>query len=225
MTTKRSKFFALPVLAFLALLSFPNAARAQFEVKGLDAEKGSVELEYQGDYNFGPPKRGIQKAEPGPPAEFLFDENEVNRQRHSFELGMGLTDWLQISVGVELEQERIDDPDTLSQANSFGDLKATSIQMEGTVVVIPEKPNGIGLGLYGQLEPAIQEGDANHFSVGPIITASQGPWSVALNPWIGHLYGGESDPANGEFRDERWRHMPSTIRSLLPSKATASSIA
>lgn len=193
-----------PLLAMAALLSGATAAHAQFEVNGLDIEKGSVELDYQGDTHFGQPNRRFQTTGTGPAAETLFDENEVNRQRHNIELGLGLTDALQISVGAEFEQQRIDDPATFSEASSFGELIATSIQIEGTYVVIPSKPNGFGLGLYGQLEPAVQPDDANHFSVGPIMTASQGPWSVALNPWIGHLYGGADNPAGGGLRDERW---------------------
>lgn len=194
----------LPLMVIIALCAGLQPASAQFEIKGLDVEKGNVEIEYQGDGHFGQPSRRFLETDPGPPSEILFDENEVNRQRHSFELGLGLTDWLSISLGTELEQERLDDPATFSQASSFGNLVATSIQIEGTMVLFPIKHNGFGLGLYGQLEPAIQEGDANHFSVGPILKAVQGPWSVTLNPWLGHLSGGEHDPANGVFRDERW---------------------
>ncbi len=178
-------------------------AAAQFEIKGLEIEKGGVEFEYNGDTYFGQPSRRFQR-DPGAPAEFVFDENEVNRQRHNIELGYGVTDSLQLSVGVELEQERVDDPSSLSEAENFGSLKATSLQFEGTAILLPLQGNGVGLGLYGQLEPALLKGDANHFSAGPIIKAAHGPWSVTLNPLIGHLWGGESDPANGVFPDDLW---------------------
>ena len=196
--------FYTALIAFLAAGFFASPARAQFEVKGLGVEKGEVEMEYQADGHFGQPARRFLQTDPGPPAEFLFDENEVNRQRHSIELGFGLTDNLQISVGAEFEQERVDDPDSLASANGFGNLQATSIQFEGTWVVVPLPKNGLGFGLYGQLEPAIQAGDANHFSVGPIVSLAHGPWSVTVNPWLGHVFGGEHDPAAGVFRDERW---------------------
>lgn len=204
MTATLKTHLLLPLMAIIALCASLQPASAQFEIKDLDVEKGKVELEYNGDGHFGQPARRFRQTTPGPPPEYLFDENEVNRQRHNFELGFGLTDFFQFSIGTELEQQRLDDPPSLADAEAYDNLKATSIQIEGTLVLFPIKQNGFGLGLYGQLEPAIQEGDANHFSVGPVLKAVQGPWSVTLNPWLGHLSGGAHDPAIGVFRDERW---------------------
>ena len=134
----------LPLVAIIAMGAGLQPASAQFEIKGLDIEKGNVEIEYNGDGHFGQPSRRFLKTDPGPPSEILFDENEVNRQRHNFELGFGLTDWLSIAVGTELEQERLDDPATFLQASSFGNLVATSIQIEGTLVLFPIKQSGFG---------------------------------------------------------------------------------
>jgi hypothetical protein len=192
----------MPVALFISFfLMSATQAQAQFEVKGLDVEKGGVELEYQGDYSFGHPRRKFEDEGGG---EFEFDENEVTRQRHILELGFGLTDYLKIQLGIEFEQERLDDPTSIAEANSFDSLKASAIQIEGTLVLIPVKGNGFGLGIQGELEPSVISGEANSFAFGPILEAVSGPWSVTLNPAFRKSQGGEEDPDEGEFRDEKW---------------------
>jgi hypothetical protein len=192
----------MPVALFISFfLMSATQAQAQFEVKGLDVEKGGVEIDYQADYAFGHPSRKVEDEGGG---EFVFDENEINRQRHSLELGLGLTDYLQISVGVEFEQERFDEPISIAEANAFDSLKASAVQIEGTLVLIPLKGNGFGLGVNGQLEPSVIAGEASSYIISPILAAVSGPWSVTLNPGFRKSYGGEEDPDEGEFRDEKW---------------------
>ncbi len=92
---------------FLALMlligTLPAAAGPainQFEVKDLEVEQGEVEIEDQSDWAFGLPRRKFFDDGDGPE----FDDNEVARQRHSIEIGFGLTNWLKIGTGFELEE-------------------------------------------------------------------------------------------------------------------------
>jgi hypothetical protein len=167
----------------------------QFEVKDLEVEQGEVEIEDQSDWAFGLPRR---KSVVGPE----FDDNEVARQRHSIEMGMGLTDWLKIGTGFELEEERADDPDSFADANRFDSLKVTEISFEGLVVLVPVKTHGIGLGAYAELQLPKSSDEARTLYFGPIIQAVSGPWSATGNFAFVKFMGGEAE--DGEARDEKW---------------------
>ena len=137
-------------LSGAALLASTAATRAQFEVEEPEAQQGEVELEYNGDYHFGNPRRRV--IEEG--GEIIADENEVLRQRHVFAIGFGLTNFLKFSVEAEFEQERLDDIDDIALANSFGDLEATEIQFEGIAVLKPLKGDGFGAAAFISLHSA-----------------------------------------------------------------------
>ncbi len=186
---------------FLALMlligTLPAAAGPainQFEVKDLEVEQGEVEIEDQSDWAFGLPQR---KSVVGPE----FDDNEVARQRHEVELSMGLTNWLKIGTGFELEEERVDDPDSFADANDFDSLKVTEIGFGALAVLVPVETHGIGLGAYAELQlPTSNE--ARTLYVGPIIQAVSGPWSATGNFAFVKFMGGEAE--DGEARDEKW---------------------
>jgi len=188
-------------LALMLLIgTLPAAAGPainQFEVKDLEVEQGEVEIEDQSDWAFGLPRRKF--VNDGGDTEF--DDNEVARQRHSIEIGFGLTNWLKIGTGFELEEERVDDPDSFADANSFDSLKVTEIQFEGLVVLVPVKTHGIGLGAYVELQLPTSD-EARTLYVGPIIQAVSGPWSATGNFAFVKFLGGE--PEDGEARDEKW---------------------
>ena len=169
----------------------------QFEIRDLEVEQGEVEIEDQSDWAFGLPRRKFFDDGGGPE----FDDNEVARQRHSIEIGFGLTNWLKIGTGFELEEERVDDPDSFADANSFDSLKVTEIQFEGLVVLVPVKTHGIGLGAYVELQLPTSD-EARTLYVGPIIQAVSGPWSATGNFAFVKFLGGE--PEDGEARDEKW---------------------
>ncbi len=190
----------LSVAVLLSVGTLPAAAGPavnQFEVKDLQIEQGEVEIEDQSDWAFGLPRRKFFSDGGGPE----FDDNEVARQRHSIEIGFGLTNWLKIGTGFELEEERVDDPGSFADANSFDSLKVTEIQFEGLVVLVPVKTHGIGLGAYAELQLPTSD-EARTLYVGPIIQAVFGPWSATGNFAFVKFMGGE--PEAGEARDEKW---------------------
>ena len=189
-------------VALIAAVAIVPAALAgpavnQFEVKDLDVEQGELEVELQSDWASGMPRRKSVTED----GETEFDDNEIARQRHSLEVGFGLTDWLRFSTGVEWEEERIDDAASLAEANSFGDLELTEFQFEGQVVLIPVAKHGIGLGAYAELEIP-RFGEARSLYFGPIVQAVSGPWSATGNFAFVKSMGGT--PEEGEARDEKW---------------------
>jgi hypothetical protein len=191
----------LSALVFsVALLGAAGLANAQFEVEEPEAQQGEVELEYNGDYHFGNPRRRI--AIDG--GEIVADENEVWRQRHVFGIGMGLTNFFKLTIEAEFEQERLDEFDDVVLANSFGDLEATEIQFEGIAVLRPLKGDGFGAAAFISYVAALGD-DPNQFQIGPILKAAQGPWSATTNLFfIKNIGGGEREPDGSIFRDERW---------------------
>ncbi len=189
--------------------AFAEPAVNQFEVKSLDIEQGEVEIEVQSDFSAGQPKRKfVVDEETG---EAAFDDNSVTRQRHEIELGFGLANWLRVGGGVELEEERVDDPLSFAEAGRFDSLKATEVSLTGVAVLIPVKDNGIGLGAYAELQLPI-ETEARTLYIGPIIQAKSGRWSAIGNFAFVKFLGGEReeevDEATGEEvllpRDEKW---------------------
>ena len=193
-----SRLLSVAVLLLVGMLpAVAGPAVNQFEVKDLQIEQGEVEIEDQSDWAFGLPRRKFVNG--GSPE---FDDNEVARQRHSIEMSMGLTNWLKIGPGFELEEERVDDPDSFADANKFDSLKVTEIQFEGVVVFVPVKTHGIGLGAYAELQLPVSSDEARTLYVGPIIQAVSGPWSATGNFAFVKFMGGE--PEDGEARDEKW---------------------
>ena len=177
----------------------------QFEVKGLESEAGSLEVESQSSFSSGQPRRRfIDTTGDG---DFVFDDNTAIRQNHEIGLGLGITDWLKIGVGIEFEQERLDDPGGVEQANAFGDLKLDQLQFEGVLVILKPKKDGIGLGLfieYGHPVPGDVEAPGELF-FGPILEANSGPWSMTANLALIRQFGGSPAEGNDEFvRDNKW---------------------
>jgi len=194
-----SRLLSVAVLLLVGMLpAVAGPAVNQFEVKDLQIEQGEVEIEDQSDWAFGLPRRKFFN-DGGDPE---FDDNEVARQRHSIEMSMGLTNWLKIGTGFELEEERVDDPEPGVSPNKFDSLKVTEIQFEGLVVLVPVKTHGIGLGAYVELQLPKSSDEARTLYVGPIIQAVSGPWSATGNFAFVKFMGGEAE--DGEARDEKW---------------------
>jgi hypothetical protein len=173
----------------------------QFEVKDLESSPGDFEFQSQNAWSTGQPRRKWVETGPG---EILADDNSVMRQREALEVQLGITDWLRVRVGVEFEQERLDDPETIAQLDSFDSLKLDEVAIEGVVVFIKPKKEGVGLGLlleYGA--PVDAADDPAEFYIGPIIEAHTGPWSIIANLiFVSHIGGKSLDP---EFvPDEKW---------------------
>ncbi len=177
-------------------------AIGQFELKGLEAEPGEIELQSQNAWSFGQPRRRLAQEERGP---FVYDDNAATRQRHALEIEMSLTHFLRMRVGIEYEKERFDDPASPGFANAFDDLKLTEVAVEGVVILkpVPEK-GGVGFGMLTEFEHPTSRGELNSIVMGPIFGAKTGRLSVLLNVlFIKHFGSGETTE-EGRQRDDKW---------------------
>jgi hypothetical protein len=132
----------------------------------------------------------------------VLDENAVVRQRYALELEFGFTNAVKMRVGVEFEQERIDDPPTLEQANDFEDLELTEYGAEIIAVFMPREGDGAGLGFVAEFEAPLDDEESSSLVLGPIIEYQSGPWFAAAVPMVVHDFGGEAE--EGEEIDDKW---------------------
>ncbi len=184
--------------------AFAGPAINQFEVKDLESGPGEFEFQSQNAWSTGQPRRRFIETSPG---EYLFDDNSVARQREALEIQMGITDYFRIRLGIEFEQERIDDPASFAEADMMGPLKLDEVALEGVIVFVKPKPEGVGLGLlieYGNPVNAGPEEPAELY-LGPIIQAQTGPWSLIANLAFVRALGGSPEEDDDDFvRDEKW---------------------
>lgn len=175
----------------------------QFEVKDLSNEVGELEFQSQNAHVFGHPRRKAFEAAPG---DFEFDTNSLVKQRHALEMEMTLSHFLRMRVGIEYESERLDDPETPARANDFSQLKFTEVAMEGVLILVPVKKDGIGFGALVEYQAPVAEADeAATLFMGPIVEAKWGAWDFVANLFmVKHLGGGERTPAGVVGRDEKW---------------------
>jgi len=189
------------MLALAQSGTFAGPAINQFEVKDLQSEPGDFEFQSQNAWSTGQPRRKSAEVSPG---EWIYDDNSVARQRQALEMQLGVTDWLRFRVGVEYEQERLDDPAVFHQADDMGSLKLDEVALEGVVVLIKPKKEGVGLGLLFEYGAPVGEAEsAAELYMGPIIEAHTGPWSAIANlAFVKHVGGKSPDP---DFvQDEKW---------------------
>lgn len=189
----RQIIFAGTICAGALTCACPAAAGpaiGQFETKDLESEPGEMEFQSQNAISLGRPKRQVKQPTPG---EFAYDDNSIARQRYALEMQMSIATWFRTRVGVEFEEERLDEPGTPARANSFDSLKLSGVAVEGVFVLVPVKGDGIGLGLLTEYEASVH-GGGGQFSAGPIIQAVSGPWTALANLLIvQHM--GSADPA------------------------------
>ncbi|MGQ0673551.1 MAG: hypothetical protein ACT4N2_11850 [Hyphomicrobium sp.] len=192
-----------------------NSARAggpaigQFELKDLEAGAGYLQFQSQNAYAWGNPQRGVAPGDPDEDEEALFDENTVVRRRHALEVEVGFSRYLKSRIGIEFEEERLDEPATLSQADDFADLALTEIGGEIIAIAIPRDGDGFGLGAVVEVEKPIlsAEGEPSSVIMGPILEFASGSWSATVIPMAVHQFGGdaeESEDGGKEPRDEKW---------------------
>lgn len=171
----------------------------QFELKTLESAPGSFEFQSQNAWASGQPKRQIELDDDG---ELLMDENSLFRARYALELEIGITSSVKMRVGVELEDERIDDPATLSEANDFEGLKLAEIGAEIVAILIQRDGNGAGLGFVAEIEGPIDQEGSNSFIAGPIVEYQSGRWLFAAVPMVVRAFGGDTE--DGESVDDKW---------------------
>ncbi len=194
-----------PHAAHLAatLLSFVTSAGVyagpavnQFEVKDLDVEVGRWEFQSQNAYSWGQPERAFRELAPG---NFVFDSNSVARQRYALELEVGITPRFRSRVGIEFEQQRVDEPGAPAARDDFDDLEFEELAIEGVWVFLPARLSSVGLGLLAEYQYTVDGNEADSLVLGPILETRGERWSLLLNPSVVQFFGGESDDNKLDF--------------------------
>ena len=186
--------FIVNVVCMSSALAGP--AINQFEVKDLDVEVGQWEFQSQNAYSWDQPDRDSIEESPG---EFEFDENTVVRQRYALELELGISPRFRSRFGIELEQERVDDPQSFTRRNNFDSLVLEELALEGVWVLLPADENSIGLGLLAEYQYTLESSEADSLVLGPIIEFTGKRWSLLLNPAFVQFFNGEEDDDKLDF--------------------------
>lgn len=198
--------YVVVLLAVLAIILEPTGAQAgpavgQFEMKDLDAEVGEVELQSQNAFFYGNPRRRFVETGPG---EFAFEENTVERQRNALEIEMTLTSFFRLRFGIEYEKERFDDAEIPLEANQYGAFELSEVAVEGVVILVPVKGDGIGFGMLTEYESPTGGDEQKTLVFGPIIEARRGPYSAIVNLTLTRFFGG-GDALDPEYvADDKW---------------------
>lgn len=194
------------IVAVLAPLAICVVAAAhgepvigQFELKTLDSEAGAVEFQSQNAWSWGQPRRRIATDDAG---ELVFDENTVIPQRHALEVEAGFTSFLKMRAGVEFEKERIDDPTTIGEADSFEALELTEIGLELIAILKTRHGDGTGFGLVVELERPLDDDEPETLILGTVIEYRLGPWFAAAVPMAARTSGGRTE--DDERIDDKW---------------------
>jgi hypothetical protein len=175
----------------------------QFELKTLESEAGYLEFQSQNAYAWGHTRRGGTLEDPAA-GDYLYDENSATRMRNALEMEVGFSRYLKSRIGIEFEDERVDDPTSPFEANDFAGLKLTEIGGEVIAILFPRDGDGFGLGAVAEFENPIlsAKDEPKKLILGPIFEVAKGPWFASLIPMAVHFFGGE--PEDGEPRDNKW---------------------
>jgi hypothetical protein len=171
----------------------------QFELKTLESAPHSFEFQSQNAWSWGHPPRQIESDGVG---DMEVDENAAIRARYALELEMGFTHFLKMRVGVEFEQERFDEPETIEQANDFDDLKLADVGAEIIAILAPREGDGAGLGVVAEIEGPVDQEEPNNLVLGPIVEFQSGRWFAAAVPMAVYAFGGDAE--DGEEVDKKW---------------------
>ena len=171
----------------------------QFELKTLESAPRAFEFQSQNAWSWGQPSRQIESDDPG---GIEFDENAVIRARYALELEMGFTNFLKMRVGIEFEQERLDDPASIEEANDFDALRLADVGAEIVAILVPRRGDGTGLGVVAEIEGPVDHKGPNNLSLGPIIEFQSGRWFAAAVPMAVYAFGGDHE--EGERVDNKW---------------------
>jgi len=195
-------YFILRIHLLISITFITDVALAggpainQFEVKDLEVEVGQWEFQSQNAYSWGQPDREFAEDEPG---EFEFDENSVVRQRYALELEVGVLEWLRTRVGIEFEQERIDDPVTVDERNDFESLTLEEIALEFVAVAVPVPENGFGWGFLVEYQFVRDRSESDSIVFGPIFESQFNDWSMVLNPALVQFFNGDEKDDKLDF--------------------------
>lgn len=197
---RRCRITALLFLIFIPQLHSVYAAGPavnQFEVKDLEVEIGQWELQSQNAYSWGQATREFTEDEPG---VFEYDENTIVRQRYALEIEVGVLQWLRTRFGIEYEQERTDDPESLDERNDFEALKLEEIALEAVAVFSPIiDDHGFGWGFLIEYQFVRDRSESDSLVYGPILEGQSGDWSVVFNPALVQFFNGDEKDDKVDF--------------------------
>jgi hypothetical protein len=166
-------------------------AIGQLEIKSLNMVPGRVELQSQNAFGIGDPRRGAILDD----GEIEADDNSIAKVRAALEAEYTFNHYFKTRIGIEFEDERIDDASSFEAANQFGPVRLEEYELEAIVVLVPRPEQGFALGLLGEYEhPAASDG-ARTFNLGPIVEWISGPWLATFNPSLVSFFGGEQNAA------------------------------
>lgn len=171
----------------------------QFELKTLESAPGSIELQSQNAWSSGYSARQVASNDSGEP---VFDGNAVVHQRHALEIEAGFTSWLKMRAGIEFERERIDDPDTVSHADTSDDLQLTEVGLELVAILVQRPGDGTGFGVVVEVERPTDDDEPDTLILGTIVEFQSGRWFAAAIPMVARTFGGHTD--DGEPSDDKW---------------------
>jgi hypothetical protein len=195
--------YAAPLAAMIATVATPPAGAepfvGQFELKTLESGPDYLEFQSQNAYSWGQPIRRSALTDDN---ELAFDENSVTRLRNALEIEKGWTRYFKTRIGIEFEQERFDEPESLATANSFDEWKLTEVGGEAIAIFIPRNGDGFGLGAVVEVEFPTASEESNTVIIGPILELASGPWLFAAVPTLVHDFGGEGE--DGGPVDDKW---------------------
>ncbi len=192
-----SMFATLGSLVMASFGAYAGPAIGQFEMKTLESAPGHMEFQSQNAWSFGQPSRAFSGG-----AEPVYDDNSVIRQRQALEMEMGFTHYLKMRVGIEFEQERMDDPQSPADANDFATLKLDEIGTELIAILIPRDGDGFGFGTVVEFERPLESGGQMSLIMGHIFEYASGPWMFSAIPMLVHDFGG--DPDEDGIKDDKW---------------------
>ena len=170
----------------------------QYELKTLENAPGRFEFQSQNARSYGEPSRIIAEGPDG----IVFDENAAIAERYALELEMGFTEIIKMRVGIEFEKERLDEPESIDEANDFDDLQLSELGVELIWVLSPREGDGGGYGLVAEIERPTDDEESSSLILGPIIEFQSGHWFAAAVPMLVYAFGGEAD--EGEKVDNKW---------------------
>ena len=160
------------------LAGFLGAARAEFEIPEVDAEKGAFEAEYRGARHWGLPRASGD------------DDVDALRQSHEVELQYGLTDWWMLRLTPNLEQP------------AGGPLEFASLGIETQFVLIPRRGGTLGVAFmagYGPYSLFVEDDSPDELEFGPVVEIAPGPWLLSLNPRLAREIGEHAETESFGF--------------------------
>jgi len=164
----------MALLAFVLINTYAGPVTAQtFEVKEPEVEQGEIEIEVNG------------AVQGGFPEEDDDDDDEENvRHAHEVAVGYGITDFLKVEAGLALE------------ALEDEELKATNFEIEAVLELLEQEEQGVGVGLFGAIEPRIDDDATNEIEFGPIFSFALGGVQNTANTFFERSF--------GRNREEGW---------------------